>query len=299
MKVILVTPDIAERWLEANTHNRPIRQHVVDKYAAAMKRGEWRLTPEAIMFSKPYTDAEGKEVRETLINGQHRLWAVLNSGVSVEMTVWWGCEPDEFEVVDQNAVRTFGDILSTTRGDLADPTLVASVCSSFARYGIGFKTSEGVLRQAHINAMLAHIEPHILAVVDYKKRLRKLAPRSVVAALLFSHIINPGMTDMIVSQLKDAVGFTDKDPVRALHLYLSAQLAPGARDSADAQHYKTCHAIASRLKGEHIKLLRISGESLGWLRDASRSKISPVVTAIYERTPHNFYTPKILLEGKE
>lgn len=299
MKVLTVTPDMAERWLTANTHNRPIRNHVVDKYAAAMKRGEWRLTPEPIMFSKPYTDAEGKEIKETLINGQHRLWAIFNSGVAVEMTVWWGCEPDEFEVVDQNAVRTFGDILSTTRGDLSDPTLIASVCSAAARHGFGFNQHVGALRQSHVNAMLTHLESNILAVVEYKKRLRKLAPRSVVGALLLSHIINPGMTDLIVNQLKDAVGFTDKDPVRALHLYLSAQLAPGARDSVDAQHYKTCHAIAARLKGEHIKVLRISSESLGWLRDAARPKIAPVVTALYERTPHNFYTPKILLEGKE
>lgn len=298
MKVLQVTPDMAERWLSANTHNRPIRNHIVEKYAAAMKRGEWRLTPEPIIFSRPYADSEGREVKETLMNGQHRLWAVLNSGATVEMTVWWGCEPDEFENIDQGATRTFGDILATTRGDLRDPTLVASVCSAAAGYGFGFNQHTGALRQSHINAMLLHMEPQIMAVVDYKKRLRKFAPRPMIGPLLFAYIVNPGMTDLIVSQLKDAVGFTDKDPVRALHLYIASQLVSTARDSIAAQHYKICHAIACRLRGDHVKVLRITGEGLGWLRDAAKPVIAPVVMALYERTPHNFYTPKLLLEGK-
>lgn len=298
VKILMVTPELAERWLNANTHNRPLRNHLTDKYADSMKRGEWKLTAEPIAFCHPYTDSEGRAMKETLINGQHRLWAVVTSGMSVEMTVWWGCDPGEFDVIDQNAVRTFGDILATTRSDLADPTLVASVCSSTARYAFGFQTKNGgALRQSHIVAMLRHIEPEILAVVDYKKKLRKYASRPVVGALLLAQLVNPSMTEIIVKQLKDAVGFAERDPIRALHLYLSEQLSPTHRDSHDVQNYKTTHAICARLRGDHIRVLRITGEGLGWLRDAARQKIKPVIEQLYagKGVPHNFYSPKLLM----
>jgi hypothetical protein len=301
VKVLLVTPEMAERWLnECNTHNRPIRNHVVEKYAEAMKRGEWKLTSEPIAFSRPYIDAEGKSCRETLLNGQHRLWGVINSGRAVEMTVWWGCEPDEFDVIDQGATRTFGDVLATTRNDLADPTLVASICSSAARFGFGYSSHHGALRQAHITSMLKHLEPEIVAVVGYKKTLRKYAPRTVLGPLLMTRIVNPGMADMIVNQLKDAIGFTERDPIRALHLYLTDLLSSTSKDTPDTQCYKVCHALAARLRGDHIRVLRLTGEGIGWLRDATRSRISPVVTSLYSgKVPHNFYNPKLMAAETE
>lgn len=297
VKVVLVTPEIAERWLNTcNTHNRPIRNNVVNKYTDAMKKGDWRLTAEPIAFCYPYTDSTGKQMKETLINGQHRLWAVVNSGTSVGMTVWWGCEPNEFEVIDQGAMRTYGDVFATTRPDLGDPTIIASVCSSVLEYGIGLKNHLRFLRQAHLTAVLNHLEPEVLAVATYKRKLRKFAPRSVVSALMMAQMTNPSMTALIVNQLQDAVGFTDKDPIRALHMYLADQLAPTARDSRDTAHYKICHAIAARLRGEHIRILRITSEGLAYLRDGSRSRCAPLLTELFGgKVPHSYYNPKIML----
>lgn len=297
-KIVTVTPELAQRWLNCNTHNRPLRNHHVAKLASAMKAGEWILTAEPIAFSKPYTDAQGNEVRETLINGQHRLWAVIESGVSCEFTVWWGCDPEEFSVIDQGAQRTFGDVLATTRQDVADPTLVASVCSSFIHYALGLnKSAEHPLRISHIDMLLAGVPESVSAAVDYKKRLRKFAPRPVISSLMLAHIVNPSMADMIVNQLKDAVGFTERDPIRALHLYISDNLVNPNKDSSAALNYKTCHALAARMRGEHIRVLKITGEGLGWMRDGARGKIGPLVQEIFGKTPHNFYTPKLIMEG--
>lgn len=292
VKVLLVTPDMAERWLNTNTHNRPLRNHLVQKYAAAMRNGEWKLTPEPIAFSKPYRDANGNDVKETLINGQHRLWAIVESNVPVEMTVWWGCEPDEFLVIDQNAPRTFGDVLATTRGDLTDHTLIASACTSFLQYGMSMNAS---VRQPHVDFVMRNFEKEILAVVAYKKKLRKMAGRPLLSGLVFAQIVNPAMADRIVDQLKDAVGFTDRDPIRALHMFLVEQMNPSTRSTPDVVHYKTCHALASRLKGDHIKQLKIAADGLAWMRDATRDRINPLVVEVHGSVPHNFYNPRILL----
>ena len=144
--------------------------------------------------------------------------------------------------------------------------------------------------------MYAHREPEIRGVADYKKQLKTMAPRAVVGALLLARIVNPSMCDLIVKQLKDAVGFTERDPIRALHLYVTAQITDSSRDTVDIMHYKVCHAIAARMRGEHIRQLRITGEGLGWLRDGAKPKIHKVVELLHGgKVPHNFYNPKLLV----
>lgn len=203
---MVVTPDVAERWLnESNSHNRPLRNNLVQRYAAAIKRGEWKLTAEPIAFCGPYNDECNEPQGVTLINGQHRLWAIVEAQIGVEMTVWWGCEPDEFSVIDQNAPRTLGDVLSTTRKDLQDSTLIASICSTSARFAFGFSShANGAcgsikLRPAQVSEMLAFIEPEIVAVAEYKKQLRTMAPRAVVGALLLARIVNESKCDLVVA----------------------------------------------------------------------------------------------------
>jgi hypothetical protein len=90
VEIVRVTPAMAEELLTINTHNRnPIRA-AVQEYATAMTRGEWQLTAEAISVSR-----DG-----VLLNGQNRLMAVVESGATLQVTIWWGCERDEFRVAD-------------------------------------------------------------------------------------------------------------------------------------------------------------------------------------------------------
>ena len=70
--VMEVGPDLAARWLDGNTHNRPLKQTLVDRFVRDMQAGRWRLTHQGIAF-----DADGM-----LIDGQHRLWAIVISATS-------------------------------------------------------------------------------------------------------------------------------------------------------------------------------------------------------------------------
>lgn len=101
-----VTPALAERLLAQNTGNRPIRQkgesRSVEAYARAMLRGEWVLNGEAVIVS-----SDGQ-----LNDGQHRLSAVIASGVAVPMHLMFGVERDTRRTVDQGAARSPGQILS-------------------------------------------------------------------------------------------------------------------------------------------------------------------------------------------
>lgn len=305
VKVVEVTPEIAERWLsDHNHHNRPLRSGLAEKYAAAIRAGEWVLTAEPVAFCHPYTDSINEPQGVTLINGQHRLWAVVMAKKAAMMTVWWGCEPEEFRVIDQGKVRTFGDVLSTTRPDLADATMIASTATCLISMGLGFNSAGnfGHIRQSHVDLVLGAFEPELRAVVGYRKQLRKMCPRALTAALVLCQLANPSMTGLMANQLKEAVGFTERDPIRALHGYLLSQVLPGGqKDSEGAKFYKICHALCARMRGEHIRILRLTGEGLGWLRDANRERIEPVAREIFGgKLRSHFWEPKLQFQdGQE
>jgi len=67
-----VTPKLAAAWLNANKSNRRMRDGVAEKYANDMKLGRWTRCPEPITF---YDDGD-------LADGQHRLWAVVESNTT-------------------------------------------------------------------------------------------------------------------------------------------------------------------------------------------------------------------------
>jgi hypothetical protein len=72
-----VTPSLAQVWLEGNEFNKPCCQHYVDHIAEQMKSGRWQHRYHNISFDK-----NGK-----LLNGRHRLLAVIQSGQTIQMLI--------------------------------------------------------------------------------------------------------------------------------------------------------------------------------------------------------------------
>ena len=97
------TPAVAKAILETqNGGNRPIRKRTVDFLASEMTLGEWQpASADAICF-----DPQGN-----LINGQHRLSAVVQSGVTVSMLVGRNIPEEAFQVIDRGTKRSTGDDL--------------------------------------------------------------------------------------------------------------------------------------------------------------------------------------------
>lgn len=96
-----ITPAMAHHWLEAaNVSNRRLSPNTVAKYAADMAGGSWRNTHQnAIAF---YADG-------ALADGQHRLAAVVKSGVPVTMFVATGLDREDGPAIDQGRSRSVGD----------------------------------------------------------------------------------------------------------------------------------------------------------------------------------------------
>lgn len=115
-KVQKISPTRAAEMLSANTSNRPLSQTTVRSFAQAMGRGEWLVTHQGIAF-----DTAG-----VLVDGQHRLAAVIEAEVPVEMTVFTDVEPGTFDVVDTGKKRNAADVLAI-EGEKSTTLLAAMV----------------------------------------------------------------------------------------------------------------------------------------------------------------------------
>ena len=126
IEIISVTPAIAQKWLDTNaTNNRKISKKIVATYARDMIAGRWELTGEAIKF-----DTDGR-----LIDGQHRLTAVIAAHKNVNMAVITGLAPNVMDVIDTGKSRTGRDAL-TIHGQGENAQHLAAL----ARKIIGYKT---------------------------------------------------------------------------------------------------------------------------------------------------------------
>lgn len=96
-----ISPDQARLYLRNNvTKNRPLNHKYVNQLAEAMTRGAFILTPQGIAFDK----------NDNLIDGQHRLNAIIKSGCTIPMRVTFGCDVNAFEALDIGHKRTVSDL---------------------------------------------------------------------------------------------------------------------------------------------------------------------------------------------
>lgn len=113
----LVTPEMASQLLLQNTGNRTVRANVVSRYSDDMKNGSWGLSHQGIAV----------DVNGNLIDGQHRLLAVVKSGAAVPMLVTTGLQPEIFEVIDKLSARSDADSLRMRQKNVEVFKMLASV----------------------------------------------------------------------------------------------------------------------------------------------------------------------------
>src|SRR4051812_17796470 len=122
-----ITPKKAAAYLEKNVSNRVVRKGTVTAYARDMKLGNWIPTHQGIAFND----------RDELIDGQHRLHAIVESGVTVKMLISRGIPAETgtmrtMDAVDRGAVRSVADQLQLQHG-YRNANQVAGCASTIAQ----------------------------------------------------------------------------------------------------------------------------------------------------------------------
>jgi len=110
-ETVLVTPELAEYWLTMRREpNRTISDVEVDRIVDDIINGRWVDNGEAMKFiGYPSEDDDNSEV--DFFDGGHRAWAIIKSGVSLEMNVVFGLPQQAKDTVDMHRSRTARDVL--------------------------------------------------------------------------------------------------------------------------------------------------------------------------------------------
>lgn len=117
-EVIMLTPDVARMLLASNEGNRRINQSTLEVYCADIRTGRWDLNGESIKVS---TDG-------MLNDGQHRCWAVIETGMPIRTMITFGVKRDSRMTLDQGKTRSTADYIAMETG-----TKYVVLCSAIAR----------------------------------------------------------------------------------------------------------------------------------------------------------------------
>lgn len=101
-----VTPSMAAQFLSSNESNRKINKPALNMLIRTIKAGNWALTHQGVAL---YDDG-------TLADGQHRLTAIVETGIACKMPVFYGVEKNEKTImaVDCGKLRSITDSSSIT-----------------------------------------------------------------------------------------------------------------------------------------------------------------------------------------
>lgn len=98
--MVKVSPLLASKWISLNfDKNRKRKARTILKYANDLRNNRWKLTHNGIAFN------ENKQ----LVDGQHRLLAIILSKQPLETLVFFGIPADSVQAFDQNIPRSAKD----------------------------------------------------------------------------------------------------------------------------------------------------------------------------------------------
>lgn len=264
---VMMSPALAKALLEGNEKNRKVKTDTVDAYARDVRNGEWVLNHQGIAFFK-----DG-----TLMDGQHRLMAVVEAGVAVAMVVstGWPKKLDTqqsalMDAVDRGTVRSLRDQLELQHGIVNAKDVVhlggaiAALCCGMDR--VKKSSTATVLAIARLYAAeFQWMEANIC-------RDHGLRVTPVGAVVMLGLGVWPEKTREFYEQLKSGLGLTATSPVHHLRRFLLGLRGGHSYDEkrmatlATAHHLslfvegKACNAVVTQSPAALEELIRRQGE---------------------------------------
>lgn len=241
----LITPMLAQKLLAGNTGNRPLNRLHVLRLAADMRAGRWKENGDTI-----------RRAGDRLIDGQHRLSAVVESGCSVSALLV-EVEDDVFTTIDQNRRRSAGDTLAVL-GESNVQRLAAALCL-VDRYLTGRMLVRVQYTNAEVSGLLERY-PAVRESVRVAHNPRRLMHHSSFAALhyIFANLDSGAATDFV-----DFIGATLRlgveDPFYVLREQLVRNLTSPAKLRQEHLMGMSIKAWNARRKGESIERVNFPG----------------------------------------
>ncbi len=243
-----VTPEIARLLLVRNTRNRKISEKVVSKYVEEIRAGDWRLTPSGIGF-----DSDG-----VLVDGQHRLSAIVKSGISAPLLVTLGLPTASQEKVDRQRRRTLFDALYLSGHAYSRQEVEVATCLTRMRQGSnsGVVPSDSLVKKI----LLRYLRSIREVLVGADKKKRGLSQASFLAAAVLYHEIEPENCIEFLSGVRTGEMLTGDHPAMRLRRFLLGETSMTSMPRGGANQSfifrRALYAMQAHREGRKISSLR-------------------------------------------
>ncbi|MGG7507984.1 hypothetical protein [Plantibacter sp. YIM 135249] len=259
IEIVKVTPELASEWLGVNHGNRNQRSMRIDLYERDMLNGNWLVTGETIKF-----DWNGR-----LIDGQHRLEAVVGSRVSITVIVVRGLDPNVQKVLDTNAKRSATDALGFhgvehMRSIIATTAKIANArATGHLRYSRD--TVEPLITNSEVLDWYQENQDveHAAALASRVARKLKATPSVLSYIILEMTRKDPVAAITFIDDLENLRTSGEGDPRFTLLRALERQFNDRVRRSNAAQISLFYRAWNAARAGKRIRTLPLDGSNAG------------------------------------
>lgn len=181
--LVTMTPQAAEEILATNTKGqRSISPGTVAKYASDMGTEDWQFNGAAVLISN----------KNELLDGQHRLTAIKESGRSQIMLVVRGVDADAMATIDAGRGRSYADILKIR--EYANHSYLAGITARVWQWfhgNYGVSNAARVQNPTHLGSAPSHAQRDF-----WWKRVEEVYEISLPAATTFGMTASRKMAAM-------------------------------------------------------------------------------------------------------
>lgn len=240
LSTVTISPQTAAKWLEeSNFSNRSVRRPWVSDLARDMAAGKWMLNGESIKF----------DVHNRLTDGQHRLMACVESGVSFETVVVREVAAGSYMTTDIGHTKKYADFL-TPNGETN--TILLSACARWLAildlYGSIWKFRSFTPTVSEMDEALAKY-PEIRDSIHFAAANKIIGIMPSIVALMHFVSVRSGdreLAEKFISRCKTGEGLWKDDPEFCLRKWLETK---GSRTALKVTKEYT---IAMFLKAWHM-----------------------------------------------
>jgi hypothetical protein len=245
---ITITPDMAMQLLEHNTLNRPLSDAHVKHIASQIADGKWKFNGDTIKIS----------VDDQVLDGQHRLWACIESKKPIDTIIVRGVKRDAFSTIDTiRRSRSVGDTVAL-QGVTRHRNMVGGAIMWLARWQRGYlpnyKAPQNRIENSDVEDLFDG-NRNIVAAVERAMPLRRICNPSVLAFIFYvTANRNQDLAVRFMEAMEDPSKLAMVNPLFQFRAYLTTPTTK-ARDPVQtiALAFK---ALSAEKAGRLIKLLK-------------------------------------------
>ena len=249
-RTVLVTPTKAAAWLANNAGNRPLSPARVERYAAQMREGHWELNGETIILGP------GDE----LIDGQHRLSALVAADVKLQMLVARGVAMAARPTVDTGRTRSLSHIVAMMDADESNVSKIVSWAKLkerlLGRRAADMTHEEWAAWRKDNGPGIDWVREHYLGGA---KGPMRSAP--VAGSLVFAYRTKPMKLREFATQLRDGTGLKAGDPAHTMRKWFVDQPVAMRSDALGVAR-RVLAAAAAHVSGERLDRSQIGDRGL-------------------------------------